>query len=238
MDLTMAPLTPGTPFDLVHVGKCGGSSMAEELRSHGHRFEHVHLRRPLWQPGRRYVVLVRDPVARFVSAFNWRRHLFEADLLPAARQDDPVARLRHRVERDFLAEFADANALAERLERTGPEEVSPVSTLMQLIGHVPQGFAWYLDGLLDAIEPAQLAAVIATERLADDCERAFGFRPTLTRNGGYPARGGGLSPAARANLAREFTTEYRTLARLGGLAERGGAAMSVRYDPVAGALPA
>ncbi|MBM4020989.1 MAG: sulfotransferase family protein [Planctomycetes bacterium] len=233
----MAPFAPGTPFDLVHVGKCGGSSIAAELRSRGHCFEHVHLRRPLPRPGHRYVVLVRDPVARFVSAFNWRRYLFDADQLPAARQEDPVARLRHRAEREFLSEFSDVGGLAERLERTGPEEVSPVSALMSLIGQVPQGFAWYLDGLLDTIDPTQIAAVIATERLTDDCERAFGFRPTLTRNGGYPTRGGGLSPAGRANLAREFAAEYRTLNRLGEIAAQGGAAMSVHYDPVRGAVP-
>jgi len=232
----MARLTTETPFDLVHVGKCGGSSIVEELRARRFCFEHFHMRRPQPAADRRYVVLVRDPVARFVSAFNWRSHLLENDLLPPARSQDPIARLRHRAEREFLAEFADVNAFAERLVRTGKHEVSAPATLMQLVGHVPQGFAWYLDDLLGGIEPAQLAGVIATERLADDFEEVFGFRPVAERNRHYASRGTELSPQGRANLAREFAAEYRTLGRLADLARRAGVPMSVAYDPVRGAF--
>lgn len=236
--MSMARIAVDTPFDLVHVGKCGGSSIAEELKARGFGFEHVHMRRPVARAGRRYVVLVRDPVARFVSAFNWRRHLLEHDLLPAARCTDPIGRLRHDAERQFLAQFEDVNAFAERLVRTGEFEVSPIATLMGLIGHVPQGFAWYLDDLLEAVVPEQLAAVIATERLADDVERAFGFRPTAERNRHYPSSGASLSAQGHVNLAREFAAEYRTLQRLGDLARRAAVPMTVAYDPLRGAVPA
>lgn len=236
MGLRMPRLTPEVPFDLVHVGKCGGSSIVEELRSRGFRFEHVHLRRPVPEPGRRYAVLVRDPVARFVSAFNWRCHLLGEDLLPAARDQDPIIRLRHRTEWEFLSQFENVNAFAERLVRIDGQEVSAMTTLMQLIGHVPQGFAWYLDDLLDRIAPGQLAAVIATERLADDCEAVFGFRPTAERNRHYASRGASLSPQGRANLARELNDEYRALRRLANLARREGIPLAVEYDPARGAV--
>lgn len=226
-----------TPFDLVHVGKCGGTSIAEELRAREFRFDHVHLRRPVAEPGRRYVVLTRDPVARFVSAFNWRRHLLNEDLLPAAHDDDLITRLRHRAEREFLAAFDDANQLAERLVQRGEYEVSATATLMQLIGHVPQGFAWYLGDLLDQIEPGQLGGVIATERLTDDSEAVFGFRPTLELNRREALPGTNLSAAGRANLAREFVAEYRILDRLADLACRAGVPPAIRYDAVRGAVP-
>ena len=231
-------IAPDTCFDLVHVGKCGGSTIAEELRARGFRFEHVHMRRPVVAAARRYVVLVRDPVARFVSAFNWRKHLLENDLLPAARNTDPIARLRHSAELEFLSHFEDVNAFAERLVRSQACDVSPLSTLMSLIGHVPQGFEWYLSDLVGRIQPGQLLGVLCTERLADDCEAVFGFRPTAERNrlaGSQPA---GLSPAGRANLVREFEPEYRTLRRLADLARRAGVPMSMRYDPPRGAVPA
>lgn len=234
----MPRLAPETPFDLVHVGKCGGSTIVEELRARGFVFEHFHLRRPEPAAGRRYVVLVRDPVARFVSAFNWRHHLLTGDHLPAARTQDPLARLRHETEHEFLMHFEDVNTFAERLVGTGGAEVSPMVALMQLIGHVPQGFAWYLDGLLERIEPDQLVGVIATERLADDFEALFGFRPTATRNRLADRRTGALSPLGRANLAREFAGEYRTLGRLAEVARRAGVAISTTYDAARGAVPA
>jgi len=226
-----------TPFDLVHVGKCGGTSITEELRARDFHFEHVHLRRPVAEPGRRYVVLTRDPVARVVSAFNWRRHLLNEDLLPAAHGDDPIARLRHRAEREFSGAFDHANQLAESLVQRGEYEVSATATLMQLIGHVPQGFAWYLGDLLDRIEPGQLGGVIATERLMDDSEAVFGFRPTLELNRREAPPGSNLSAAGRANLAREFGAEYRILDRLADLACRAGVPSAIRYDPLHGAVP-
>ena len=225
-----------TPFDLVHVGKCGGTSIAEELRGRGFRFEHVHLRRPVPELGRCYVVLARDPVARFVSAFNWRRHLLSEDRLPAAHGEDPIARLRHRVEREFLSEFEHVGEFAERLVRRGENEVSPMTTLLQLIGHVPQGFTWYLGDLLDRIEPGQLGGVITTERLADDAEALFGFRPRLERNRRETGPGTSLSAEGRVNLARKFAAEYRTLDRLADLARRAGVPMAVRYEPLRGAV--
>jgi hypothetical protein len=234
----MPMLTPETRFDLVHVGKCGGSSVVEELRHRGFAFEHIHMRRPRPVVGRRYVVLVRDPVARFVSAFNWRYHLLAGDLLPAARVQDPIARMRHRTELEFLTQFDSVNEFAERLVRHGEHEVSALTTLMHLIGHVPQGFAWYLDELLGRIEPRQLAGVIATERLPDDFEALFGFRPSAARNRLDASRSTALSPQGRAHLAREFSAEYRTLGRLAELACRAGIKVSMTYDPERGAVPA
>ncbi|MFM8414428.1 MAG: hypothetical protein ACKOCX_06860 [Planctomycetota bacterium] len=234
----MPRLAPETPFDLVHVGKCGGSTIVEELRARGFRFEHVHMRRPVVEAARRYVVLVRDPVARFVSAFNWRKHLLDNDLLPAARKQDPIAQLRHRSEREFLAQFESVNAFAERLVQPELYDVSPMSTLMSLIGHAPQGFEWYLGDLVGRIQPSQLFGVICTERLADDCEVVFGFRPTAERNRLSGSQGAVLSPEGRSNLARQFEPEYRTLSRLADLARGAGVAMSMRYDPARGAMPA
>ena len=231
-------IAPEKCFDLVHVGKCGGSTIVEELRARGFQFEHVHMRRPVGEAARRYVVLVRDPVARFVSAFNWRKHLLGNDQLPAARQTDPMARLRHAAELEFLSHFADVNAFAERLVQPQEYDVSPMLTLMALIGHVPQGFEWYLGHLLGRIQPSQLLGVICTERLADDCEVVFGFRPTVERNRLSGAPPAALSPAGKANLAREFESEYRTLRRLADLARRAGVPMSMRYDPARGAVPA
>ena len=121
----MPILTPDTPFDLVHVGKCGGSTVASELRAANFRFEHFHMRRPMAAPGIRYLILARDPVARFVSAFNWRKHLYSTGALPPTNCTGPLPELRHRAEREFLFQFESANALAEQLGTYGSTEVNP-----------------------------------------------------------------------------------------------------------------
>ncbi len=222
-------ITPDTPFDLVHVGKCGGTSAATELRKHGFFFEHVHLRRPQVGSERRYVVLVRDPVARFVSAFNWRRHLIAEGSLAAP--EDPIARLRHEAERTLLTSFADVSSFAEALVPKPGYDVSPILTMMQVIGHVPQGFAWYLDGLLRRIEPGQLLGVVQMERFAADIERLFGFVPVARRNAHAGSQAPPLSPLGLANLSRVLAPEYDTLAELSALARRTGTPMSIEYRP-------
>jgi len=225
------------PFDLIHIGKCGGSTITRELREANFDFKHFHLQRPVAQPERCYVILARDPVARFVSAFNWRIHLYRSGGLPPANAMDRLSQMRHRVEEDFLFSFENANALAEQLVSAGRFEVSPAAVLMGLIGHVPQGFQWYLGELLDRIEPRQIAGVICTERLADDFEHLFGFRPAmeLNRTGGNSCSS--LSEKGRANLSREFHLEYAVLQKLSAMAEGAGVQMSMTYEAATGGVP-
>lgn len=217
-------------FDLVHVGKCGGGTVVQELRNRGYQFEQFHMRKPVFAADRRYVVLVRDPVARVVSAFRWRRDLLDGDLLPADRKQDPLDRLRQEMERTFLAQFKDVNEFAERLTAVGDHDVSAVSTMLALVAHVPQGFGWYLDELLDRLAPRQLLGVIAMERFAEDFHSLFGFRPQAHRHRNLSERSG-LSAVGRANLARELGAEYRTLARLAAVARQAGCPLSLEYAP-------
>jgi hypothetical protein len=236
LNTTMSILTPATPFDLVHVGKCGGRTIHQELAAANLDFEHFHMRRPVARPDRRYVILARDPVARFVSAFNWRTHLYRTGRLPPTNASQRISRMRHRAEEEFLFSFENANALAEQLVPAGVFDVCPTSVLMGLIGQVPQGFQWYLGRLLDHIEPWQIAGVVCTERLAEDFARLFGFRPTRELNrpaGNFSTH---LSEQGRANLAREFLDEYATLKKLADMADEAGVPMSVRYDPGSGAV--
>lgn len=216
-------------FDLVHVGKCGGGTVAAELRQGGYTFEKVHMRRPAIAPGRRYVVVVRDPMARFVSAFNWRRHKLDGDLSPEGKDADAVWLMKHQVEKRLIAMFESANDLAEQLESLPGYDVSPLISMLGVIVHVQQGFSWYLDQMLDEIEPSQLLGVVAKESLEQDMLALFGIRTTLARNSDYPHGSQDLSPRARANLARVFAEEYRALDRLKRLADCAGVRMSVTY---------
>jgi hypothetical protein len=218
-------------FDLVHVGKCGGTPVARALRKAGYSFERVHMRRPKVSESRSYVLLVRDPVARFVSAFNWRRHVLGQDLNPEDPTRDPIWRLKHRAEWAFIAMFASAGELAEQLVVEPGSQVSPAIELANLIGHVRQGYGWYFDRLPDEILPSQLLAMVCQERLEEDLHAAFGIRPRESRHRDYPRLSEQLSPRARANLADILGDEYRTLEKLMRLADAAGIPMSVRYMP-------
>ena len=230
-------LTLETQFDLVHVGKCGGGTVRRALQAANFHFGHFHMRRPIARAEARYVILVRDPVARFVSAFNWRKHLYSTGVLPRVNTNGPLSELRHQAEREFLFLFESANALAEQLGADASSEVSPASALLSLIGHVPQGFDWYLGNLIEQIEPKQIVGIICTENLSGDFEHLFGFPPSEDQNRLNYTLGVQISEKGRANMVRECYKEYTVLHKLSLMAQSTGVPMSMRYDPVHGALP-
>ncbi len=212
---------PAEPFTLIHVGKCAGSSVSAELRAAGHAFQVIHVRKPPVEAGMIYVIVVRDPAERFVSAFQWRKYILSQQ--PELPHDCSMATMKHRFEQALLAQFPDANALAEAIDPHDPTAgLHGAASLVQLIGHVPLGFAWYLDALLDRIQPNQLLAALAVESLPSDMEQVFGIRLQSTEKMHYPGKSGRLSSRGRQNLEQLFDGEYRTLRRLALLLEEGG----------------
>ncbi len=227
---------PDIGFDLIHVGKCAGSSLAAELSQQGYRFNHIHMSQPTIEPHRKVVVLVRDPVERFISAFNWRLYLLRNDLI-ASVADDPIGNLKRRLELKVLLSFEDVNDFAEQLPAPQSHDFCQINALMGLIGHAHEGFAWYLSDLVDQIQPDQLLGVIAQERLKQDTKALFGFTPKLKHKSNYPSHCQTLSARGRANLAWALRADYQTLKTLSVLADRAGTPMSVAYTPSVGTIP-
>ncbi len=236
-NLTMPILTAETPFDLVHVGKCGGMSAVLSLRAANFQFSQFHLQKPIASPNKAYVILVRDPVARFVSAFNWRKHLYSTGVLPPTNATGPLSKLRHQAERELIFMIESANALAEQLGSDSSSEASSASSLLSLIGHIPQGFDWYLSSLIEQIEPRQIVGFICTENFSDDFEYLFGFSPSRDRNRLNLTPGVQISEKGRASIAKESDKEYAVLHKLSLMAQSTGVRMSMRYDREHGALP-
>lgn len=232
-----ASIKADTPIQFIHVGKCGGGTITRALRAGGFRFEKIHMRMPEAIADGCYLFVTRDPVARFVSAFNWRRHLYLNGTLPREDSKDSLSEILHRAERDFLFNFESASAFGEKLGGDSITKASPISTLMALVGHVPQGFDWYLGRLLDQIEPSQIIGVICTENLSRDFERIFGFIPEQEVHRLNYSSSTPVTKVGRANLARIFLREYDALNKLSLMAQKAEIHMSMHYDSVYGAVP-
>lgn len=201
-------ITRGTEFCLIHVGKCGGGTVRMELRRQGFPFRNFHLVAPEPVPGEGYVVLVRDPVRRLVSAFNWRRQIYSKGL----RLTPPGS--RQAMESEFLNRFEGIHDLAEQLGTLrGPAlEVLRARTLE--IGHVRKGFVWHLQGLLASASDIRILAVMAQETLAADMQAVFGVELQQAVNVGDPEASTELTPTGQASLVGLMVDEYRCLARL------------------------
>ena len=56
-------------YTYIHIGKTGGSYISEQCHN-VKNFNVVHMSKPQYDSSWQYIIWIRDPVARFISAFN------------------------------------------------------------------------------------------------------------------------------------------------------------------------
>jgi hypothetical protein len=211
-------------FILVHVGKCAGGTISRELSMAGFNFECVHLRKPPLVCSLNYIILIRDPVERFVSAFCWRKHILSSRLKnEKALSYRDLSNLKNSMELEFLSHYQNANQLAEEIDPFHPNRGLHGSLgLINLIGHIPTGFSWYLDDLLEHPSRKRIIAAIAVETLPRDLDTVFGIKSVFKDKSSYPEKNHYLSDQSRRNLADLFSAEYRALRKLSLCLSEGG----------------
>ncbi|MCA8882253.1 MAG: hypothetical protein KDA50_00635 [Rhodobacteraceae bacterium] len=195
---------------LIHVGKSGGTSLRKALQQTplGQEVHSVHIRRPPIRSSLSYYIVARGPISRAVSAFNWRYKLVVTD---GAQRD------RVPGEFDLLTRYETLNNLAHDLYA---EDGTPNGAVIDAFGrmhHIRENIAFYLDPLLDRIDPGQIREVLMQENLNADIERVLGVRIERRdkQHGDSvdPARKA-LDPRAQANLRRFLARDFACLNRL------------------------
>jgi hypothetical protein len=142
----------------IHIGKTGGTTMGALLKPKIPTFKEYHLTRN-YKPGESFVIWVRNPISRFVSAFNHSYYSVHTD-----PKTIPIFDLKHclnpchvkkalhqafvfSLEYDFLVRtFESANHLAESL--TSTDEVlrtKAIALMNHPTEHLQKGIGWYLQ---------------------------------------------------------------------------------------------
>jgi hypothetical protein len=134
------PTDPRPPLNVLHIGKTGGTALKHVLaenqngsvyqllfRGHGVTLADV-------PDGERYMFLIRDPLTRFVSAFNGR-----------LREDRPRYHYPWRdEERVAFAIFKTPDQLAVALSSADADERAQAEAAMHGIGHVNTPYtSWF-----------------------------------------------------------------------------------------------
>jgi hypothetical protein len=68
-------INKNTKFTLIHIGKCGGFTVETVLKNNNYDFDSVHIQKCTFDSNKKYVIVIRNPISRFISAFYWRYKL-------------------------------------------------------------------------------------------------------------------------------------------------------------------
>jgi hypothetical protein len=157
---------PRPPLNVLHIGKTGGTALKHVLEENRAASSHQLLFRGHdvvladLPPGEPYMFLIRDPLTRFVSAFNGR-----------LREDRPRYHYPWRdEERVAFAIFTTPNQLAEALSAENQERAQ-AEAAMHGIGHVNTPYTfWFPEERAFRARLEDLFFVGLQERLDDDFE--------------------------------------------------------------------
>ncbi len=197
----------------IHIGKCGGVTLGNALKKSSfvqNKFSSVHkihFRRPPILKNVSYAIVIRNPIKRAISAFNWRYKLVVTDEIQKNRFDG---------EYEILTKYRTLNSLCEQLY-LDEELNSAVSDEFQKIVHLKEGISFYLKPLLDKVSPSQLFAVFATETLDEDIANILSVKNEIyihQNSQNISANKKYLSEKAYRNLKTFLADDYLYLSKL------------------------
>ncbi len=164
----------------IHIGKCGGTT----IKSLFGLYEYHHIK-PIIDPSVKYVIWIRNPLDRFVSAFNMSHYLVHLDVstfdINNLTLDNCLAPNRIKFKKingytfepnydDLIRTFHSANHLAEALSDEDIKIKNKAIALMNYdCEHIYKSIGWYLDNG-DFVEKYhdQILMVGKTETMKDD----------------------------------------------------------------------
>ena len=204
----------GPILQYIHVGKCAGRSLWEAIKVSpvvSARFSvvhKVHVRRPTRRRADRYLIAVRNPISRALSAFNWRYWLVVETENQASRFPNEMRILRY---------YGNLNNLATGLYLSSGELDEAVARDFLSIHHLRENIDFYLGTLLPKIDASQIFGVVTTEFLAEESSALLGVDdlqrihshaprvPNLMKN---------LDEGATRNLRRFLRPDFLVLEKL------------------------
>jgi len=198
-------------FHIIHIGKCGGSTLRKEFKKHKIKYEEIHVRKFKWDNSSSmpYIITIRNPLGRFISAYNWRYYLnFD--------EEDENSNQAHRFhyEKKFLKKYNTANSLAEALyDDYGVQQVN-FSRHEDYVHHLKEDIHFYLKDLKEDF--TNIYGVVATETMADDMKRLFDIELTKHSkdNGSRKKYSKYLSEKAKRNLLRYYQKDFEDINKL------------------------
>ena len=157
----------------IHIGKCGGLSIRKALRDHkisnflnNDRFI-AHEKKPVIDNNLKYLINIRHPVERLVSAFRYRY-----SVLIERKTENP----KNKFEIEVLNKYKNINNIAQNLDDDKVKED------FLNVHHVRYNISFYLKEFLKNIDPKNIEFVFKQETLNEDLAKFFNNRLKIRTN--------------------------------------------------------
>lgn len=160
----------GSDLVVIHIGKCGGSTVKKELQNRKIIFEAEHFTPVEFQEDKRYVIVIRNPISRFVSAFNWRTHILRTRGRTLKKYKDEFKQIKR---------YGTANRLAESLYDKHGNQLIDFSKPEHYISHLKEDINFHIGDFLKHCNRENIVSVITTEMMRTDIKNAFGINLKL-----------------------------------------------------------
>ena len=148
-------------ISLIHIGKTGGTAINALLYPKIKNYKEYHLDND-YRPNEKYIIWIRNPIHRFVSAFNHSYYGVHTDVesikefnlehcLMPMRMKGSVGKpyVFSQEYDDLMKQFTSANHLAESLTSTDKKLKNTAIQLMNCKDeHLFKGIHWYLNNFL------------------------------------------------------------------------------------------
>ena len=195
-------------YNFIHIGKCGGSSVVQFLKKNNIYHNKVHRTLIFNEKNRKinklfsiknYLILVRNPIARFVSAFNWTKELYKREKIPYK----------------FTQEYKSANDFALDLFK---KKVKKKKFKGKCYDHFDKDINYYTKDILKLYNNGQKNVknikIIRTEYLEDDLNNYFKTNTKILhvhKNSNYDKY---LSKEAIYNIKLWYKKDYKCLFKM------------------------
>jgi hypothetical protein len=185
------------PFIFIHIGKCGGSTITNILRNHNIKFDRVHVARPQYQSDKKYLISLRNPVERFVSAFYWRKRLV------STKQKD-----RFYGEYNFFQKFTTIEDVIN----------NDITTLRKnYVHHIKEDISFYLGDFVNQCDPTNVIGIVCTENLNKDIENIFDIKARGVHINNNKKNKKELQEKYRESLKKYLYKDYLIIEKLNNL---------------------
>jgi hypothetical protein len=141
---------------VIHIGKCGGSTVSCILNKFGIKHENIHIVKCTFDDNYKYLIVIRNPIDRVISAFNWRYKLVVLD----KTQEN-----RFVGEKDTLEKYGCVNNFAENIDCF---DISK-----SYIHHIYEDINFYLCDFLKNVKKENVIGVVTQEDLKNDIKFIF-----------------------------------------------------------------